>query len=70
MSKYTRKLFQNLLILFLIAFAAIINWYWPLYTWFGNSALYHFIWLGLFFVLFDLFIDFHHADGKLGRLQF
>lgn len=43
--------------MFLVLTAAFINWQWPLYLRFGDTSIFRFIWLGIFFVLADALIE-------------
>ncbi|MDO8496666.1 MAG: nuclease-related domain-containing protein [bacterium] len=57
MTKYFGKLFSGSLLLFTIFVLALANWRWPLYLWLGDTAIYRFIWLGLFFIFLDIVIE-------------
>ena len=57
MFKYIQKLFRHFFILLVLLVIAIINWRWPLYLWLGDTAAYRFIWLAVFFVVLDIFIE-------------
>lgn len=57
MTKYFGTLFSKAVLLFMIGGFVIINWKWPLYLWLGDTTVYRFIWLGLFFVSLDIFIE-------------
>lgn len=54
---YLKKLFSNFLVILILIGAAVANWQWPLYVWLDNLTVYRFIWLGIFFVLLDIFIE-------------
>ncbi len=57
MTKYFGKLFSKVLLLFIIGGLALANWRWPLYLWLGDTTVYRFIWLGLFFIFLDVIIE-------------
>lgn len=57
MTKYFRNLFSKAALLLIVGGSAFVNWRWPLYLWLGDTVVYRFIWLGLFFVFLDLFIE-------------
>lgn len=57
MTKYFGKLFSKTLLFFVIGGLTLANWRWPLYLWLGDTAIYRFIWLGLFFILLDMAIE-------------
>lgn len=45
-------------VIILIAVAAAINWFWPFFFWIGgDTPVYRFIWLGIFFVLLDILFE-------------
>lgn len=54
---YAQKLFTEFFLLIIIGIAAFANWYWPLYLYFGDTPIYRFIWLGIFFILLDIFLE-------------
>jgi len=68
MFKYTQKLFSNFIISLVLIGVALANWQWPLYGWFGDTAVYRFIWLGIFFVILDIFIEVILYSAKEIRL--
>lgn len=57
MTKYFGKLFSKTLLLFMIGGLALANWQWPLYLWLGDTQIYRFIWVGLFFLFLDIVIE-------------
>ncbi len=57
MTKYFGKLFSKTFSLFIISGLALANWKWPLYLWLGDTIIYRFLWLGLFFVFLDMVIE-------------
>lgn len=57
MFKYVKKLFYEILGLLIIISIALANWRWPLYDWLDDKVMYRFIWLGIFFILLDIFIE-------------
>lgn len=57
MSKFATKLSVNVFLFIILVVAAFINWWQPVYVWFGDTALYRFIWLGIFFVILDIAIE-------------
>lgn len=57
MSKITGKLLIYLSYSMLIIIGAFINWWLPIYVWAGDTPVYRFIWLGIFFVLLDMEIE-------------
>lgn len=57
MSKYTRELFGYFSGLIFVAVIIFINWYLPIYLWLDDTALYRFIWLGIFFILIDFLFE-------------
>ena len=67
MSKYTGKLFRHAVVLFFILVAAIVNWFFPLTLWLGDTPTYRFIWLGIFFILLD--IVFEVIQRSMAQLQ-
>ena len=58
MAKYSKNLLVYVLGIILIVVLAIANWYWPLYSLIQDSAVYRFIWLGIFFILLDALFEF------------
>lgn len=69
MSKYFKNLLNNFIFLLVIIIAALANWQWPLLAWSGDTILYRFLWLGLFFVLLDIFIEIILRSAKEIRLM-
>lgn len=57
MFPHTKKLLSSGLYLLLIILIALANWRWPFYLWLSDWALYRFLWLAIFFVLLDIFIE-------------
>lgn len=57
MTKYLGRLLSKALLVFVIIVLALVNWKWPFYLWLGDTALYRFFWLALFFVFLDLVIE-------------
>src|SRR3989338_477034 len=57
MTKYFGKLFSKTFSVFIIGGLALANWKWPLYLWLGDTTIYRFIWLGLFFIFLDVVIE-------------
>lgn len=54
MSKYTKNLISNFVVIIVLIALAFINWVKPFYLRFGDSQVAYFIWLGLFFILLDI----------------
>jgi len=69
MSKYIRTIFKHLIFLLLIFAVSIINWLFPLYDWISDTGIIRFIWLGIFFILLDIFIEIILAAVKQFRLM-
>ena len=67
MSKYTGKIFNYIFLLIFLLGITIANWFWPLTLWLGDTPVYRFIWLGIFFVLID--IAFEVIQRSMGQLQ-
>lgn len=57
MPKFAQKISLQLFYFIFIILVAFINWWQPVYMWLGDTPVYRFIWLGIFFILLDLFID-------------
>ena len=57
MFKYTQNLFRYLFYSILTLAAAFANWQWPLYLWLGDTPVFRFVWLGIFFLLLDIIIE-------------
>ncbi|MBI2064782.1 MAG: NERD domain-containing protein [Candidatus Yanofskybacteria bacterium] len=57
MSKYTSKIFGHVFLIILLVIAGVANWFFPLVSWFGDTPLYRFIWLGIFFVIVDIIFE-------------
>src|SRR3989344_5789081 len=57
MTKYLGRLLSKTLSVFLVSVLALVNWKWPFYLWLGDTVLYRFFWLGLFFVFLDMVIE-------------
>ena len=57
MINLAQKLFSYLFLFILVAVAAFVNWWQPIYLWLGDTPIYRFIWLGIFFVLIDIAIE-------------
>lgn len=57
MVQYTQKILSIFFNLGLIAAIAFINWRWPVYAFLGDTPLYRFIWLGVFFILLEIGIE-------------
>lgn len=57
MFKYFQKLLSNLIFTVIVTLSALANWQWPFYVWFGDTTLNRFIWLGIFFILLDIFLE-------------
>src|SRR3989344_3705780 len=67
MINLAQKLFSYLFLFILVAVAAFVNWWQPIYLWLGDTMIYRFIWLGIFFVLLDIFIEL--ILGLLGEVR-
>lgn len=68
MTRYFEKLFSKGIPLLLIGGLALVNWRWPFYTWLGDTIVYRFIWLGLFFIFLDIAIEITLGLLKESRL--
>ena len=68
MSKYTGKIFNYIFLLFFLLAAAIANWFWPLTLWLGDTPVYRFIWLGIFFILLDIVFEIFQRSMKQVQL--
>jgi hypothetical protein len=64
MYKYTQKLFGHIIFFLFLMTIAIVNWLWPLTLWLGDTPLYRFIWLGIFFILLDIAFEIGHLSFK------
>ncbi|OGN00439.1 MAG: hypothetical protein A3B91_04305 [Candidatus Yanofskybacteria bacterium RIFCSPHIGHO2_02_FULL_41_29] len=64
-----QKLFSYLFLVILVAVIAFVNWRWPFYNWFGDTPIYRFIWLGIFFILFDFTFEILSKALKQVRLM-
>src|SRR3989344_7814484 len=69
MPKYTRKLLKHIFILLFILAAAIANWFLPRTSWLGDTPVYRFIWLGIFFILLDLVFELIQRSMKQMQLM-
>ena len=69
MLQYVQKLSSNFLISLILVAVAIANWQWPLYLWLGDTIMYRFVWLGVFFVILDIFIEVILHSAKEVRLM-
>lgn len=69
MSKYAKNLAGNLVVMIILISAVSINWLKPLYLWFGDKPLIRFIWLGLFFIILDIFLEVISKSVKDIRLM-
>lgn len=66
MFKYIENLFGESVAILVILGAALANWFWPLYLWLGDTDLYRFIWLAIFFILLDILIEIvTHASKEI-----
>lgn len=68
MFKYAKKLFGHVLMIFFVFAAAVANWFLPLTLWLGDTPIYRFLWLGIFFVLLDVVFEIIHGSMKQMRL--
>jgi len=57
MVKYFEKLFGEGLSLVVIIALAFANWLWPFPSILGDTPIFRFLWLGIFFLLADIFIE-------------
>lgn len=57
MFQYFTRLFSNFVFLIIALGVALANWQWPLYLWLGDTPVYRFIWLAIFFIVLDIFIE-------------
>ncbi|MDP3696625.1 MAG: hypothetical protein Q8R55_01175 [Candidatus Taylorbacteria bacterium] len=69
MFQYIQKLFRYFIYLLLVLVAVFANWQWPLYLWFGDTSIFRFIWLGIFFVLTDVLIELISLSFRQVRLM-
>jgi len=61
-----RKITLYLALFLVIVSAGLVNWRWPIYTWFGDIPFVRFVWLGVFFLLLDLVFElFGKVFGQL-----
>jgi len=56
-NKYFQKIFSYLILMLFAVAAGVANWYWPFYIWFGDTSVYRFIWLGIFFIILDIILE-------------
>lgn len=57
MTRYFGQLFSKTFLVFVISGLALANWRWPLYLWLGDTAIYRFFWLGMFFIFLDIIAE-------------
>lgn len=69
MSKYTKNLIGNLFGMIILISVALVNWLAPLYKWFGDTPVIRFVWLGLFFIILDIFLELIFKSLKDLRLM-
>lgn len=64
MTKFTTKLATYFVYILILAGIAFVNFSYPLYELFEDTALYRFIWLGIFFVLIDFLFEIFMGASK------
>ena len=69
MTIYLKKLISQTVIFIVIIAIALANWQWPLYSWLGDTTVYRFVWLAIFFVLLDVVIEVILSSVKELRLM-
>jgi|SRR3989338_9441352 len=66
---YFKKLFSNFFGFFVILAIGLANYYWRFYLWLDDSAIYRFLWLGIFFILADIAIEMIEMSVRNFRLM-
>ena len=69
MPQYTRKFFGHILTLFVLFVLAIANWFFPLTFWLGDTPIYRFVWLGIFFIFLDIAFEIIQLSKKQVQLM-